>query len=170
MVGGPWLRVLEAYAVQALLRSPTFHRGVEKVAKNVHRIQHGLPHEEQGGTNLDGPSRSGFGKHFLDEMKTQLGRAEEQDANGPMRTKGVKDHSANARVVEDEDADSVWRNTRRQAEEKSNKEHRVVEPEETSDSAWLNAQNNTGKKQSAGFLSDYMDAIKEQIGNIKPPR
>ncbi|KAF2207389.1 hypothetical protein CERZMDRAFT_5351, partial [Cercospora zeae-maydis SCOH1-5] len=68
----PWLRVLEAYAVQALLRTPAFHRGVEKVAKQVHRIRHGLPYEEPGGTNISDPSQPGFTKHFLDELKGQL--------------------------------------------------------------------------------------------------
>ena len=77
----PWLRVLEAYAVQALLRTPAFHRGVEKVAKQVHRIRHGLPYEEPGGTNISDPSKPGFGKHFIEELKGQLGQAErERDA------------------------------------------------------------------------------------------
>lgn len=36
-----------------LLSSPTFHRGVGKVAKTVHRIRHGTPMEEMGGTKLE---------------------------------------------------------------------------------------------------------------------
>lgn len=36
-----------------LLSSPTFHRGVAKVAKTVHKIQHGTPMEELGGTKLE---------------------------------------------------------------------------------------------------------------------
>ncbi|EMD00085.1 hypothetical protein BAUCODRAFT_49434, partial [Baudoinia panamericana UAMH 10762] len=66
----PWLQVVEAFLVQQLLRQPTFHRAVEKVAKGVHRLRHGTPPEELGGTKLDQPS--GMLGHFLDEVKTQL--------------------------------------------------------------------------------------------------
>ena len=75
----PWLRVLEAYLVQALLRTPAFHRGVEKVAKSVHRIRHGLPPEEMGGTKIDRPGNEGFFRHFSEEIQAQLGRAEAGD-------------------------------------------------------------------------------------------
>ena len=36
-----------------LLRSPSFHRGVQKVHKTVHQLQHGKPPEYYGGTHID---------------------------------------------------------------------------------------------------------------------
>ncbi|KAJ9620972.1 hypothetical protein H2203_007559 [Taxawa tesnikishii (nom. ined.)] len=70
----PWFAFLEAYMVQRLLRSPTFHRAVGKVHKSVHRIRHGTPPEEMGGTKLDRPEGPGFLNHFMDEVRDQLGR------------------------------------------------------------------------------------------------
>ncbi|KAF2084554.1 hypothetical protein K490DRAFT_68673 [Saccharata proteae CBS 121410] len=59
----------EAWATMALLRSPSFHRVVHNIHRNVRRIRHGTPPEELGGTNIDRPS---FLKHFADEIKDQL--------------------------------------------------------------------------------------------------
>jgi len=66
-----FIRAFEVWAVARLLSSPTFHRGVEKIAKQVHKIQHGTPMSEMGGTKLDRPGPSFF-KHFKDEIKEQL--------------------------------------------------------------------------------------------------
>lgn len=71
MRGGPWLAVLEAYLVQRLLRSPAFHRAIGKAHKSVHRMRHGIPPEEMGGTKLDTPAGQGFVSHFIDELKGQ---------------------------------------------------------------------------------------------------
>jgi len=67
------IRAFEAWAIATLLRSPAFHRGVEKVAKTVHRVRHGTPMEEMGGTKLDKPDGSKFLTHFKKELKEQLG-------------------------------------------------------------------------------------------------
>ena len=108
----PWLRVLEAYAVQALLRTPAFHRGVEKVAKQVHRIRHGLPYEEPGGTNISDPSKPGFGKHFIEELKGQLGQAEKEAAEiRKSGREGIDAHNA-VSDADRERAEGVWREIR----------------------------------------------------------
>ncbi|KAI5361468.1 hypothetical protein Slin15195_G125830 [Septoria linicola] len=168
----PWLRVLEAYAVQALLRTPAFHRGVEKVAKQVHRIRHGLPYEEPGGTNLSDPSKPGFGKHFMDELRGQIGQAEREELDGAMRTKGVKDDSVNVRgAVGDADAeraDQVWQNMRQKAAQTPKKS--TIEDEIDADSAWRDTQSRLNEQPKAGFMSAYIDAMKEQVRNGKPPR
>jgi len=70
----PWLALIETYLVQRLLRSPRFHEGVRHVHKNVHKLRHGTPIEEMGGTKLDKPDGPGFVSHFLDEVRLQLGR------------------------------------------------------------------------------------------------
>ncbi|EME39870.1 hypothetical protein DOTSEDRAFT_74683 [Dothistroma septosporum NZE10] len=139
----PWLRVLEAYMVQALLRTPAFHRAVEKVAKRVHQFRHGIPPEETGGTKIDGPQGDGgFGKHFLDEVKTQIGAAEQRETeSGAVRTRGVRDGSVNAR--------------------------NAVPAEEDSDAAWQNMQKTAGQQPKAGFMDEYMDALREQVKNQK---
>ncbi|KAM3422449.1 hypothetical protein BST61_g2797 [Cercospora zeina] len=172
-----WLRVLEAYAVQALLRTPAFHRGVEKVAKQVHRIRHGLPHEEPGGTNISDPSQPGFSKHFLDELKGQLRQTVGEEMEGPMRTKGVTgDDSINARgAVGDEDverADQVWQNMQRKAGQSAKKDSTTTAHEEqiNADSAWKETQNRLNHEPKPGFMSAYLDAIKVQIRKGKPPR
>jgi hypothetical protein len=46
---------------------------VEKVAKGVHRIRHGTPLEEMGGTKLDKPDGAKFLSYFKNELKEQLG-------------------------------------------------------------------------------------------------
>ncbi|KAK4612042.1 hypothetical protein CLAFUW4_13117 [Fulvia fulva] len=139
----PWLRFLEAYMVRALLRTPAFHRGVEKVVKRVHQFRHGIPPEEMGGTkiDIDGPQgEAGFGKHFLDEVKTQIGAAEQREtASGAVRTQGVKDDSVNVR--------------------------RAVPEEEDSDAAWQNMQKSGSQAPKAGFMEEYMDALREQVRN-----
>lgn len=99
-----------------------------------------------GGTKIDGPrSEGGFGKHFLDEVKTQIGAAEQREnASGAMRTQGVKDDG------------SV--NVRRGTEEAH---------EEGSDAAWQNMQKSGSQKPKAGFMEEYMDALREQVRNQK---
>jgi hypothetical protein len=50
----PYLRrITKLTAHYQLLSSPTFHRGVGKVAKKVNEIRHGTPMEEMGGTKLE---------------------------------------------------------------------------------------------------------------------
>ncbi|KAJ9654631.1 hypothetical protein H2198_006377 [Neophaeococcomyces mojaviensis] len=51
--------------VDTLLRSPAFHRGVQKVHKQIHQLQHGKPPEHYGGTNLEEPGRNGGVKSFI---------------------------------------------------------------------------------------------------------
>ncbi|KAF4556216.1 Hypothetical protein D9617_1g080910 [Elsinoe fawcettii] len=50
-----WLKVLEAYAVQALLRSEAFHGMVRRVHGGVQELKHG------------------YGKHLVDQLKDQAG-------------------------------------------------------------------------------------------------
>lgn len=139
----PWLRFLEAYLVQALLRSPAFHRGVEKVAHRVHRFRHGLPPEQTGGTNIDKPGgESGFSKHFLDEVKTQLGYAEQKDGKQMENDNSVNARGQKSTEVEDEGSDSVWQN----------------------------AKKNADQKPKAGFMQEYMDALRDQVRNQKDGR
>ncbi|KEQ92048.1 hypothetical protein AUEXF2481DRAFT_43454 [Aureobasidium subglaciale EXF-2481] len=53
---GPWVAVVEAWLVKRLLESHTFHQGVRKVHKGVHRLRHGPLEEDLGGTNLESTS------------------------------------------------------------------------------------------------------------------
>lgn len=73
MRGAPWIAVVEALMVKKLLESPAFHRAIGKAHKSVHRLRHGTPPEEMGGTNIDNPNARGFLGHFLDEIKGQAG-------------------------------------------------------------------------------------------------
>ncbi|KAG8629766.1 hypothetical protein KVT40_001385 [Elsinoe batatas] len=52
-----WFRVLEAYAVQALLRSEAFHGMVRKVHGGVQELKHG------------------YGKHLVEQLREQAGIA-----------------------------------------------------------------------------------------------
>ena len=139
----PWLRFLEAYAVQLLLRTPAFHRGVEKVAKGVHRIRHGIPPEEMGGTKIDDPTKSSFLRHFSEEVQTQLGRAEAKSGDALVKSessaasKGAR--SSSVEQVEEENAEAVWRN----------------------------AQKRDAEAPKQGFMGEYIGALREQMRNGK---
>lgn len=70
----PWavFWFLERRLTDALIRSPTFHRGVQGIHKRIHRWKHGTPPEELGGTNIDTPPDSGvrlFWQLFWEELK-----------------------------------------------------------------------------------------------------
>lgn len=138
-----WQRVLEAYLVQALLRTPAFHRAVEKIAKNVHRIRHGIPPEEMGGTRIDDPTKSSnsFLKHFSEEVQTQLGRAEGKSASESVAKTEAKAPGAGAKEVgvEDESADAVWKTARK------------------------NVEDGQRKEQQGGFMGEYVAALREQL-------
>lgn len=141
----PWLHLVERWAVEQLLRTPGFHRAVEKVAKNVHRVRNGLPREERGGTNIDRPDRPGFGKHFYDELKTQLGRAERGEQNS-----------------------TILREESKIFENGTSKDHMPRSDafkEEGSEAAWRDLQRSSAEPPKQGFMSEYMDAIKSQLRN-----
>ena len=147
----PWLRVLEVYMVQALLRSPTFHRQVEKVAKTVHRVRHGIPPEEMGGTKIDRPGQTGLFGHFLDEVKTQLGN-ETKTINGGIGQAGV---NMDSRAMGHGGA-------RSQVEQKA-----AQVDEMNAEAAWRDAQQNATQPQKQSFLGEYADALKQQMGSGK---
>lgn len=148
----PWLAVLEAYLVQALLRTPGFHRGVEKVARRVHRIRHGLPPEDMGGTKIDRPDGSpGFSQHFLDEIKTQLGRAERQQQGSTV-------------PKEEQQAASGQRNR-----DRPTPQTRAVE-DDSAEGAWKDAQRRGAEAPPQGFMGEYMEALRNQLKGEKPPR
>lgn len=140
----PWLQFLEAYMVQALLRSPTFHRGVEKVAKRVHQARHGKPPEEMGGMNIDreGP---GFLDHFMDEVKGQLGRAEKKQAEEQVR----------------DDARTFTTTGKSRPADGSDARTEQARPHQS-------AGGQEAPKQ--GFLNEYMDALREQMRGDKRPK
>jgi MIOREX complex component 7 len=48
----PFLRD-QIWATTALLRSPAFHRAVRAAHARVHRLKHGVPPEEMGGTKIE---------------------------------------------------------------------------------------------------------------------
>jgi hypothetical protein len=143
----PWLHFVEAWAVQQLLRTPGFHRVVEKVAKNVHRVRNGLPREEKGGTSIDRPGRSTFGKHFFDELKTQLGRAERLEQNSTS-------------VQKELNISESRRPKPRMADEGTAKH-------EGSDAAWQDYQRRAAEPPKQHFMAEYMDALRAQMRNDK---
>jgi hypothetical protein len=147
----PWLHLLERWAVEQLLRTPGFHRGVEKVAKHVHRVRNGLPREDAGGTNIDRPDGSpGFGKHFYDELKTQLGRAERSEQNSTILSEESKIFESGTSKTRTSRADAV--------------------KDEGSEAAWRDLQRSSAQPPSPGFMSEYMDALKAQLRNEQKPK
>ncbi|KAM0717052.1 hypothetical protein Q7P37_006904 [Cladosporium fusiforme] len=143
----PWLRLLEGWAVEQLLRTPGFHRAVEKVAKNVHRVRNGLPREEEGGTSIDRPGESGFGQHFFDELKTQLGQAERGEQNSTI----LKDEA-------------------KMKEKNIHESERATVDDDGSDAAWREIQRNAAQPPKQGFMTEYMDALKAQLRDDKSQR
>jgi hypothetical protein len=143
----PWLHLLEGWAVQQLLRTPGFHRGVEKVAKTVHRVRNGLPREEKGGTSIDRPDGSTFGKHFFDELKTQIGRAERLEQNSTS-------------VRKESNISEIRRPKPRLSEEETAKN-------EGSDAAWQDYQRRAAEPPKQHFMAEYMEALRAQLRNDK---
>ncbi|TKA32080.1 hypothetical protein B0A50_01327 [Salinomyces thailandicus] len=140
----PWLRVLEAYAVAALLRTPAFHRAVEKVAKQVHRVRHGIPPDEPSGTQIDNkPGPSGFLGHFADEVKAQMGaeKHKQGSAGVNMDSRAMSHDGRKSRVEEVEaEADKV-----------------------NADAAWRDAQHNAAQPPKRGLGGEYLAALREQM-------
>jgi hypothetical protein len=143
----PWLRFVEQWAVEQLLRTPGFHRVVEKVAKNVHRVRNGLPREEKGGTSLERPDGPGFGQHFFDELKTQLGRAERSEQNSTILREESK-------IFES-------------SKPKSTISSAEAAKSEGSDAAWQEIQKRAAEPPKQGFMAEYMDALRTQLRNDK---
>jgi hypothetical protein len=130
--------------VQWLLRTPAFHRGVEKVARGVHRLRHGIPPEERGGTKIDAPTKDTFLRHFSGEIQTQLGRAEAK--TGQTAT----------------NSEEAWARAQgRRGPEWAAKEA----GDETADAAWKAAQQQAAQPPKQGFMGEYMGALREQLKN-----
>jgi len=62
----------QAWAVNNLIRSTGFNGFVRNVHKTFHKLRHGTPMEEMGGTNIDKPAEQSFLKHFTEELRAQL--------------------------------------------------------------------------------------------------
>nr|POE92414.1 hypothetical protein CFP56_69661 [Quercus suber] len=139
----PWIRVLEAYLIAALLRQPAFHRAVEKVARQVHRIRHGIPPDELRGTKIDGPKDNGFLGHFLDEIKSQLGKAEGKDTAGVNIDRRVMDPQA--------------------GRQRATKAEMTPPEDESADAVWHTASKDAKRPPKRGFLGEYTEALREQI-------
>ncbi|KAK3698299.1 hypothetical protein LTR37_017007 [Vermiconidia calcicola] len=153
----PWLSVLEAYLVQALLRTPAFHRGVEKVARRVHKIRHGTPPEEMGGTNIDAPGNGSFLRHFTEEVQTQLGRQEAKEVETAVK-------SAAASGGESGGGAAGSGGVRSGVSARRGEEWRTVATEEEgADAAWKVAQKSGGEAPKQGFLGEYTSALREQL-------
>lgn len=69
-----WVRIFEAWLTTRLLASPTFHRAVQNVHKQVRQMRHGPDLEEMGGTKIDrmGKPSKNFLDHYLEEIKEQF--------------------------------------------------------------------------------------------------
>ena len=175
----PWIRVLEHFLVEQLLRTPGFHRAVEKVAKNVHRVRNGLPPEELGGTRIDGPQSPGFLGHFLDEVKGQLGH-DTKTLNGGSGNAGVNIDSRAmghggvrrgaeevAAKVDEMNAEAAWS----EVQQKMSARAPVDEVSVNADAAWQHAQKSggqaPGKETSEGFLGQYVEALRQQVRGDK---
>lgn len=125
-------------AVDQLLRTPAFHRAVETVVKSAHRLRYGVPPEEMGGTQIEQTS-SQFSQHFLSELKSQLGATERKQI---------------------EDVESA---VRKVATEKGTSQT----PAENADAVWQEIQRQAGGERKAGFMSDYAQALRNQVDDKK---
>jgi len=70
-----WVRILEVWLTARLLQSPTFHRVVQNLQRQMRRMTHGKGPEETGGTSIEKSNDSnakGFLDHFLEEIREQF--------------------------------------------------------------------------------------------------
>jgi hypothetical protein len=152
---------------------------VEKVAKNVHRVRHGLPKEEEGGTRIEGQEKDGFTRHFMGAVKGQLGAAEEAEAEKARPQSYYEQlrrgRVEGAKVAEEEedlgamDAEAAWRRASRKLQEQEKaKPKEKVEAVEDADTAWKTTSKNLGQgEENTGFMGRYMDALREQVRENK---
>jgi hypothetical protein len=164
----PWLQFLEAWAVQQLLRTPGFHRAVEKIARRVHRARHGIPPDELGGTNIDQPgNQSNFMKHFMEEIKTQIGAAEQRQQQGVISASQKtppKPNTSSTPVEEQHNAESVWQYAQRNTVRQEPVKKKSSTTQEDADAAWREALRNGSPEAPKGsFMGEYMSALREQI-------
>lgn len=138
----PWLVLLENLAYQQLMKSPTFHRAVEQVVKRVHRARFGTPPDELGGTNLDEP-RNRFGQHFLDELRTQIGNAEKEQAKSTDVQNRISRSGGESHTIDSAPADA--------------------------ESAWRELQGRGAETPKEGFMGNYLEALRGQVNQKKPP-
>ncbi|KAK4549115.1 hypothetical protein LTR36_007571 [Oleoguttula mirabilis] len=165
----PWMAFVEAWAVQQLLRTPAFHRGVEKVAKGVHRLRHGTPPEELGGTKIDQPGNAGFLGHFFEEVKTQLGQAEAKSGSRlgsgggkPGGGGGSGSGSGSTAGVNVDSRAMGHAGPKSAAEQKAARVHEI-----NADAAWRDAQKNAAVPPQQGFLGEYAEALRQQLKSDK---
>jgi hypothetical protein len=144
----PWLRFLEAFLVQQLLRTPAFHRAVEKVARGVHRLRHGIPPEEAGGTKIDGPGNSSFLRAFTDEIKAQLGSAAGKEG-------GKAGVHMDGRAMSHQ-------GTKRRAEKEA-----ARADEMDAEAAWRESKARGAEPPKQGFLGEYVEALRQQVRGDK---
>ncbi|KJY00285.1 hypothetical protein TI39_contig336g00053 [Zymoseptoria brevis] len=181
MLPRPIIALLEAWMIQQLLRTPGFHRMAQRVAKTVHRAQHGTPADELGGTKLDSPeggNSPGFIKHFVEEIRGQLGAAEKEEMRQVASQARVEARRQGLSEVEaEENAEVAWRKAeqrlRRMREEKEGSGKRVVSDihaDQDADAAWKETSKTPGKgdaRGNGGFLDEYMEALREQVRQNK---
>ncbi|KAJ9139514.1 hypothetical protein NKR19_g7417 [Coniochaeta hoffmannii] len=83
-----WLfRVVLAFEdriIATLLRSPTFHRGVQRIHRKVEDVRYGRnPNDPlRPGEATEEPGRPSFFGHFMDEVKNQI-KGTTRDPPGP---------------------------------------------------------------------------------------
>jgi hypothetical protein len=170
----PWLQFLEAWAVQQLLRTPAFHRAVEKIARRVHRARHNLPPDAPSGTDLPQPS-DGFMKHFLNEIKAQVGNKEGEEIAAAARKTTPSKPVLTKEVEETNSAEAVWRMAQRGssavkkeagAQKNGDAAHATAaKTQEDVDAAWREALRNGPPVEPKGsFVGEYWSALREQMG------
>ncbi|KAH9905589.1 hypothetical protein F4778DRAFT_778981 [Xylariomycetidae sp. FL2044] len=81
------------YFVQMILRSPGFHRGVQRIHDTIHDRRYGRnPHEplRQGEATRE-PSQAGnFFAHFIDELRNQFRGTPTNFTNSPPKDRQAK--------------------------------------------------------------------------------
>ncbi|KAI1499090.1 hypothetical protein F5X99DRAFT_295891 [Biscogniauxia marginata] len=84
----------EDYIVEKILRSPGFHRGVQRIHNHIQDIRHGRnPHEplRQGeATKEPGIEMNGFLSHFFDELRNQLRGKPTNSTPPPQKSRSPK--------------------------------------------------------------------------------
>ncbi|KAL1303281.1 hypothetical protein AAFC00_006688 [Neodothiora populina] len=149
MRGAPWMALVEAFLVKKLLESPAFHRAIGKAHKNVHRLRHGLPPEETGGTKLDSPAGRGFLGHFVDEIKDQALRGGKGNA-ADTSNGGLRSHTPPRRPQQQQQQQQARRSQPR------SQTQRFDEADHAS--------------QQPGFMTNFLDELKGQFRGGKSGR
>jgi tryptophan 2,3-dioxygenase len=115
---------------------------------------------------------NGFMKHFMEEIKAQMGNAEQQQQKAMMdsaRRTPPQPESTSKTLEDQHSAEAVWRLAQRnsvkhEAAQKRSGPKQSAPTQEDADAIWREAiRNGSPQAPKGSFMGEYMSALREQM-------